>query len=463
MVNQTDNRLHKEKAKAFKKKHENLSMFGGILLLAVIIGSFCIKSGSTLNITELKGPGYLISHEKTLLVQTGQFNFRLQTNVNLTEDLKRIRHTMEIMTIFCMYLGREYPRHECSYFESNIERQGTQLINQLKFRKNYRNKRSEGFLMWMVHLIIGSNSKEIDSDAAVTTARRTTALVQHSLENFKHVEQQLVLREEALRLNQKKVSDRLDKITKSDSSALRLLELTHYTQCHEIISIIGKRYDDILNGPAWTVKEAEWFNNISKQIPTGHQLPPIALKGLIDLSFKTLYETTNGLAIDYVFPIVSNDRYDELQMHAIPDIQNKRIAIPEGSIAINHVKDLFFQSVEIEHRIAMNISRDIVGVSQTFSIKHSSNCLAQHAADTINRKECPTRMLPLEYDEWRQLAGHNQYLYYTTHVAAYLQCIGKERFTVAMGIVNIPPGCSIYSRSGMIYGSTDKTAAINRP
>ena len=92
ITNQTDNRLHKEKAKAFKKKHEYLSMFGGILLLAVIIGSFCIKSGSALNITELKGPGYLISHEKTLLVQTGQFNFRLQTNVNLTEDLKRIRH-----------------------------------------------------------------------------------------------------------------------------------------------------------------------------------------------------------------------------------------------------------------------------------------------------------------------------------------------------------------------------------
>ena len=80
ITNQTDNRLHKEKAKAFKKKHENLSMFGGILLLAA------------LNITELKGPGYLISHDKTLLEQTWQFNFRLQTNVNLTEDLKRIRH-----------------------------------------------------------------------------------------------------------------------------------------------------------------------------------------------------------------------------------------------------------------------------------------------------------------------------------------------------------------------------------
>ena len=95
-------------------------------------------------------------------------------------------------------------------------------------------------------------------------------------------------------------------------------------------------------------------------------------------------------------------------MNAIPDIMNKRIVIPEGNIAINHVKDLFLQSTEIKHRIAMNISWDIVVVSQTFSIKQSSNCLAQHAADTVNKKECPTRMLSNEYDEWRQLTGHNQ-------------------------------------------------------
>ena len=75
-------------------------MFVGILLLAVIIGSFCIRLGLALNITELKGSGYLITHEKTLLVQTGQFNFRLQTNVNITDDLKRIENRLIFMFPF---------------------------------------------------------------------------------------------------------------------------------------------------------------------------------------------------------------------------------------------------------------------------------------------------------------------------------------------------------------------------
>lgn len=89
--------------------------------------------------------------------------------------------------------------------------------------------------------------------------------------------------------------------------------------------------------------------------------------------------------------------------------------------------------------------------------------MAQQTADTFQKKECPTRSLPKEYDEWKQLTSHNQYLYYTTHVEeVYLQCLGKERFTITMGIVRIPPGCSIHSRTGVIYGSTDKTAAINR-
>ena len=57
--------------------------------------------------------------------------------------------------------------------------------------------------------------------------------MQHALENFKHIEQQLVVREQVLQANQRKLSEQISKITKTDSSALKLLELTHYLQCHD--------------------------------------------------------------------------------------------------------------------------------------------------------------------------------------------------------------------------------------
>ena len=98
--------------------------------------------------------------------------------------------------------------------------------------------------MWLVHLMIGGENDNEDNDTSAN--KRNTVLVQHALENFKHVEQQLAQREQVLEANQKKLGEQLDKVTKSDSSALRLLKLTHYIHCNEILSIIEKKYDDLI-------------------------------------------------------------------------------------------------------------------------------------------------------------------------------------------------------------------------
>ncbi|CAO1402332.1 unnamed protein product [Diamesa tonsa] len=181
------------------------------------------------------------------------------------------------------------------------------------------------------------------------------------------------------------------------------------------------------------------------------------------MAHKTLHETDEGLAVDYVFPIVSSDVYEELQMIAIPDMAHQRVAIAEDKIAINQVKDLFFKSSEVLSRQALNTSWDIVEVRKVHSISESQNCLAQQAVDTINKAKCPMSDLPQYYDEWKPLPNHQEYMFYTTYMdETYLQCSGKERFTQAMGIVTIPPGCMVKSRTGIIYGSTDKVATFKQ-
>lgn len=206
--------------------------------------------------------------------------------------------------------------------------------------------------MWLIHLVIGDDSYDHDKDASTTTAKRTTVLVQHALENFKHVETQLTTREKVLEENQRKLSNQLDRVTKTDSSALRLLEITHYLQCKEIMDIITKRYNEIMQGPEWTMTEAELLSNITSQLPKGHMLPPVSITVLVEMAHKTLHETDEGLAVDYVFPIVSSDIYEELQMIAIPDMAQQK----EDKIAINQVKDLFFKSTEVLSRQALNTS-----------------------------------------------------------------------------------------------------------
>lgn len=97
------------------------------------------------------------------------------------------------------------------------------------------------------------------------------------------------------------------------------------------------------------------------------------------------------------------------------------------------------------------------------SISKSASCLAQQAVDTIKKISCPMIPLPQEYDEWKPLPSHNEYMFYTSHIEeAYLQCVGKERFNISMGIVKIPPGCMIQTRTKVIYGSTDRTASVKR-
>ena len=227
--------------------------------------------------------------------------------------------------------------------------------------------------------------------------------------------------------------------------------------------MINKKYRDIMQGPGWTITEAEIFSNISAQLPKGHRLPPVSLATLVDMSHKTLYETNEGLAIDYVFPIVLSDLYEELQMIAIPDMVLQKVAIIEDKIAINQVKDLFFKSTAIITRQALNTSWDIVEVRQVHSIRESQNCLAQQAVDTINKTLCPMSLLPKQYDEWKPLPNHHEYMFYTTYMEeTYLQCNEKERFTQAMGIVTIPPGCMVQSKTGIIYGTTDKVASFKQ-
>ena len=205
--------------RCLKKTNENFWMYlPTALTVMFLIGSCFVKSAQSLNITTLDGPGFLMSHDKTLMIKTGQFNFRLISNTNVSQDMDRVQTVMDNMTIFCKYLDtREYPKHECQTFAKNINNQGQQLLEQLQFRKNYRGKRSEGLIMWLIHLVIGDDSYDHDKDASKTTAKRTTVLVQHALENFKHLENQLTALEKVLEDNQRNLSDQLDKVTKTDT------------------------------------------------------------------------------------------------------------------------------------------------------------------------------------------------------------------------------------------------------
>ena len=47
---------------------------------------------------------------------------------------------------------------------------------------------------------------------------------------------------------------------------------------------------------------------------------------------------------------MSSDWYEELQMIAIPDMAQQKVAMTEDKIAINQVKDLYFKSTEVTSR-----------------------------------------------------------------------------------------------------------------
>lgn len=71
--------------------------------------------------------------------------------------------------------------------------------------------------------------------------------------------------------------------------------------------------------------------------------------------------------------------------------------------------------------------------------------------------------MPTTYDEWKPLANQHQYFYYTTHTEeAFMLCPGKDRFNQSMGIVTIPAGCMVRSRTGIIYGSTNQAVSVRR-
>lgn len=132
-----------------------------------------------------------------------------------------------------------------------------------------------------------------------------------------------------------------------------------------------------------TVSDSRILNDQKEEKKT------LDLKNQKKVSSKTLYETEEGLSIEYMFPIVSKDVYEELQMIAIPDIIQNKIAATEDTIAINHIQDLYFQSMEIIQREKSNASWDMVEVRQVHSISKSTNCLAQQAVDMANKLPCP--------------------------------------------------------------------------
>ena len=430
---------------------------GNIVLSMLVLGAW-IGTGRAIEVKPVAGPGFLVSHEKTLMIKTGNVDLTLNTNNNITLDKEIITRVVDTMDVFCKYLQtREFPAHECANYANNIRDHGRKLLDQLTFQKIIRRKRSEGLLMWLIHLVIGTDEDNTQNE------KRTTVLVQHTLENFKRVETQIEEREKVLATNQKKLGAQLDKLTKQDSSALRLLELTHYVQCKELLEVLKEKYDELVQGKTWTMTEVELFKNQTAHLPAGHMLPPTSLSNLIKLADTTILETATGTSIIYVLPLVSVDIYEEIRMIAIPDIQRKQIANVDDKLAVNHVKDLFFLSSDITQRVPVNASWDIVQISRSLSISASDNCLAHHAVDTTNKTPCKMIPLPTHYDEWKVLIPQHEYFYYTTYVdETYLQCQGKERFTRNIGIVRVPPGCTIQSKTGLIYGSADKTATIKR-
>lgn len=92
-------------------------------------------------------------------------------------------------------------------------------------------------------------------------------VVTNALKNLKHVKQQIAFQH--CNSIKGKLSAQLENITRSDSSAIRLLDVTHFLQCQELLAIIKSKYDELRNGPIWTEKELALFN-ISTQLPDNH-------------------------------------------------------------------------------------------------------------------------------------------------------------------------------------------------
>lgn len=105
----------------------------------------------------------------------------------------------------------------------------------------------------------------------------------------------------------------------------------------EIHDFIGELFSSIINAIPCTGTPA-----IPMMINIKHMLPPVDLPTLVETASKRVYEIDNCPSIDYIFPIVSTNIYEELQSIAILDMVQQKIELAEDKVAFNHNKNIFF-------------------------------------------------------------------------------------------------------------------------
>lgn len=437
-----------------------------MFILTVVIFTIWTNGARGLEHNLLEEPGILAIESKKIFPRLGTHHMILGTNLNVTEDLLRLKSLANNFEKECYGASKKMHISICNFFVDeikNIIKNSEMTINILnEFEEEEdpnRKRRWEGIIGLLKELFIGTNEADDEN-----LAHRSAGASKHAIKEFKAFEDTLASRQNYL---DKKLNDTREHVAEVANEirteemktkiTLQIMVIREMT-LSQIASITDKyatkNYINLI------VQETSTLSKVIKTKYTNGVIPPLPIKQLIKLVSIKLYPNNSMITLMADVPIV--DPIPLHQFFVIPAPDPDKMLIPDfapKTITVDEQRYEYVESPTFENLIHINetlaISLHPILIRNTLS--DISPC--EIRSILFANQSCHMKKLEKDYDLWISTPVANMIAFIST-IQKTVDCSGEKPHNLKdkAGFFTIKPNCVIRTKYHTISGPEDRTS-----